>query len=172
MFAAGLSPYLRDSIHFVQADGQKNFAQDPVLREKRDPAVAERHKEAANTLRRNWQAPFLPFPLDPTVERAKSASTASFETRLHSPPERMPIRSGGNWLYGGWKVSRLFASALSGQKEPASCRRALAQPVSLVILPRCTKECRYRQLAAPPASNYERLPRPRYGLGRNNQPSD
>ena len=85
MYAAGLSPDLRDSTYFFQADGQKNLGQDPALREKRDPEVAEKHKGAANTLRRNRKALFLLFPLDRTVERARPESNASIETPLRPP---------------------------------------------------------------------------------------
>ena len=84
MYGAGLSPYLRDSTYFFQADGQKNPGQDPALREKRDPEVAKRCKGVANTLHRNRKALFLLFPLDRTVERAKLESSASAET--HAPP--------------------------------------------------------------------------------------
>ena len=80
MYGAGLSPYLRDSTYFFQADGQKNLGQDPALREKRDPEVAKRCKGVANTLHRNRKALLLLFPLDRTVERAKSESSASAET--------------------------------------------------------------------------------------------
>ena len=51
--------YLRDSTYFFQADGQKNSGEDPALREKRDPEVAKRYKEVANTLRRNRKALLL-----------------------------------------------------------------------------------------------------------------
>ena len=85
MYGAGLSPYLRDSTYFFQADGQKNLEQDPALREKRDPEVAERCKGVANTLHKNRKALFLLFPLDRTVERAKSESSASLET-MPLPP--------------------------------------------------------------------------------------
>ena len=85
MYGAGLSPYLRDSTYFFQADGQKNLGQDPALREKRDPEVAKRYKGVANTLHRNRKAlPFL-FPLDRIVERAKPESSASIETPLLPP---------------------------------------------------------------------------------------
>jgi hypothetical protein len=82
MCGAGPSPDLRDLTYFVQADGQKNLGQDPALREKRDPEVAKRCKEVANTLHRNRKALFLLFPLDRTVERARPESNASIETPL------------------------------------------------------------------------------------------
>jgi hypothetical protein len=85
MYGAGLSPYLRDSTYFVQEDEQKNLGQDPALREKRDPAVAQNYKGVANTLRRNWKALLLLFQLDQTVERARPGSSASFETQLLLP---------------------------------------------------------------------------------------
>src|SRR6266404_3138799 len=64
---------------------QKNLGQDPALREKRDPEVAERYKEVANTLHRNRKALLLLFLLDRTVERAKPESSASIETPLRPP---------------------------------------------------------------------------------------
>jgi hypothetical protein len=82
MYGAGLSPYLRDSTYFFQADGQKNLGRDPALREKRDPEVAKRCKGVANTLRRNRKAPFLLFQLDQRGERSKSESSVSLETPL------------------------------------------------------------------------------------------
>jgi hypothetical protein len=82
MYGAGLSPDLHDSTYFVQGDGQKNLGQDPALRENRDPDVAETYTGVANTLRTSWKAPFLLFPLDQTVERAKRESSASFEMQL------------------------------------------------------------------------------------------
>src|SRR2546430_9353341 len=85
MCGAGLSSDLRDSTCFAQADGQKNLEQDPALREKRDPEVAERYKEVANTLHRNRKALLLLFPLDRTVERARHESNASLETPLRPP---------------------------------------------------------------------------------------
>jgi len=85
MCGAGLSSDLRDSTCFAQADGQKNLGQDPALREKRDPEVAEKHKGVANTLRRNRKALFLLFPLDRTVERARPESSESIETPLRLP---------------------------------------------------------------------------------------
>jgi hypothetical protein len=85
MYGAGLSPYLRDSMYFFQADGQKNLGRDPALREKRDPEVAKRCKGVANTLRRNRKALLLLFPLDRTVERARPESSASIETPLRPP---------------------------------------------------------------------------------------
>ena len=85
MYGADLSPDLRDSTYFFPADGKKNFGQDPALREKRDPEVAERYKEVANTLRRNRKALLFPFPLDRIVERAKPESSASIETPLRPP---------------------------------------------------------------------------------------
>ena len=85
MYGAGLSPYLRDSTYFFQADGQKNPGGDPALREKRDPEVAKRCKGVANTLHRNRKALLLLFPLDRTVERARPESSASFETQLLLP---------------------------------------------------------------------------------------
>jgi hypothetical protein len=81
-YVAGLSFDLRDSRYFVQADDQKNLGQDPALRQKRGPGVAQRHKEGANTLRRSWRALFLLFLLDQTILRAKPESSASFETQL------------------------------------------------------------------------------------------
>ena len=85
MYGAGLSPYPRDSTYFFQADGQKNLGQDPALREKRDPEVAKRYKGVANTLHRNRKALLLLFPLDQTLERARSESNASIETPLRPP---------------------------------------------------------------------------------------
>jgi len=85
MCGAGLSSDLRDSTCFAQADGQKNLAQDPALREKRDPEVAKSYKGVASTLRRNWRALFLLFPFDQVVERAKPESNASIETPLRPP---------------------------------------------------------------------------------------
>src|SRR5206468_10582885 len=85
MCGAGLSPYLRESTYFFQADGQKNLGQDPALLEKRDLEVAKRCKEVANTLHRNRKALLLLFPLDRTVERAKPESSASIETPLRPP---------------------------------------------------------------------------------------
>jgi hypothetical protein len=85
MYGAGLSPYLRDSKYFFQADGQKIPEQDPALRQKRDPEVAKRCKGVANTLHRNRKAPFLLFPLDRTVQRAKLESSASRQTKLLPP---------------------------------------------------------------------------------------
>jgi hypothetical protein len=85
MYGAGLSPYLRDSTYFFQSDGQKNPGRDPALREKRDPEVAKRCKEVANTIHRNRKALLLLFPLDRTVERAKRESSASIETPLRPP---------------------------------------------------------------------------------------
>src|SRR5882757_7032064 len=85
MCGAGLSPCLRGSTYFFQADGQKNPGRDPVLREKRDPEVAKKCKGVANTLHRNRKAlPFL-FPLDRTVQRARPESIASFEKPLRPP---------------------------------------------------------------------------------------
>src|SRR6476620_5361638 len=84
-YGAGLSPDLRDSSYFVQADGQRNLGQDPALRQKRGPDVAQRHKGVANTLHRNWTALFLLFLLDQTFERVKPESSASFETQLLLP---------------------------------------------------------------------------------------
>jgi hypothetical protein len=80
MYGAGLSPDLRDSTYFFQADGQKNLGQDPALLEKRDPEVAKRYKGVANTLLRNRKALLLLFPLDRTVERAKLESSAWRQT--------------------------------------------------------------------------------------------
>src|SRR6266853_652273 len=71
MCGAGLSPYLRDSTCFAQADGQKTPEQDPALRERHDHEVAKRCKGVANTLHRNRKALLFLFPLDRTVERAK-----------------------------------------------------------------------------------------------------
>jgi hypothetical protein len=85
MYGAGLSPYLRDSTYFFQADGQKNLGQDPALQEKGDPEVAKRCKGVANTLHRNRKALLLLFRLDRTVERAKLESSASLEMPLRPP---------------------------------------------------------------------------------------
>src|SRR5437762_9867286 len=85
MCGAGLSSDLRDSTCFAQADGQKNLAQDPALREKRDPEVAKRCKGVANTLHRNRKALFSLFPLDRTVERARPESNACIESPLRPP---------------------------------------------------------------------------------------
>ena len=82
MYGAGLSPYLRDSTYFFQADGQKNLGRDPALQEKRDPEVAKRYKGVANTLRRNRKALLLLFPLDRTLGRARPEFNASLETPL------------------------------------------------------------------------------------------
>ena len=65
--------------------GKKTLDEDPALREKRDPEVAERYKGVANTLHRNRKALLLLFLLDRTVERAKPESSASFETQLLLP---------------------------------------------------------------------------------------
>ena len=85
MYGAGRSPYLRDLAYFFQADGQKNPGQDPALRETRDPEVAKRYKEVANTLRRNSKAPFELISPTEFVERAELKSSASIETPLRPP---------------------------------------------------------------------------------------
>ena len=85
MYEAGLSPDLRDSTYFFQADGQKNLGRDPALREKRDPEVAKRCKGAANRLRRNSTAPFEMISPTGFVERAEPESSASIETPLRPP---------------------------------------------------------------------------------------
>ena len=90
MYGAGLSPDLRDSTYFVQADGQKNLGQDPALGEKRDLDIAETRKAVANTLCRNWKDLLLLFALNQSVERAKPESSASFETQL-LPPAMFPV---------------------------------------------------------------------------------
>ena len=85
MYGAGLSPYLRDSAYFFQADEQKNSGEDPALREMRGPEVVETYKEVASTPHRNRKALLLLFPLDRTVQRAKLESSASRQTMLLPP---------------------------------------------------------------------------------------
>ena len=85
MCGAGLSPDLRDSTYFLQAGARKNPGQDPAPQEKRDLDVAQSCKEAANTLRRNWKAPFELISRTEFVERAELKSSASIETPLLPP---------------------------------------------------------------------------------------
>ena len=82
MYGAGLSSDLRDLAYFFQGDGQKNLGQDPALREKRDPEVAKRCKGVANTLHKNWKAPFELISPTEFVERAELKSSVSLETQL------------------------------------------------------------------------------------------
>src|SRR5438552_1996875 len=82
MCGAGLSPDLRDLTYFVQADEQKNLAQDPALQVTRDRDGAKTHKAVASTLRRNSKAPFELISPTAFVERAELKSSASFEIQL------------------------------------------------------------------------------------------
>jgi len=102
MSGAGLSPHLRDSTCFFQADGQKSPGRDPALREKRDPEVAERYIEVANTLRRNRKALLFAFLLDPTVPRARPESSASIETPLR-PPAMFQLSVSLSWIAFRWR---------------------------------------------------------------------
>ena len=71
-------------IFFKQMD-KKNSGEDPALREMRGPEVVETYKEVASTPHRNRKALLLLFPLDRTVQRARSESSASLETPLLPP---------------------------------------------------------------------------------------
>src|SRR5437667_11457311 len=85
MCGAGLSPDLRDSTYFVQADEQKNLEQDPALQVTRVRDGAKRHTAEANTPRKNWTAPSALMSLTEFLGRAGQGSSASFETQLLLP---------------------------------------------------------------------------------------
>jgi len=70
---------------FFKQMGKKTL--DEILRFGRSvtPKSQKRYKGVANTLHRNRKALLLLFPLDQTLERARSESNASIETPLRPP---------------------------------------------------------------------------------------